>query len=174
MRALGFALLLAAPASAELTEAAPDHFVSRSEAVVTLPPDRVWAALIDWPAWWDKAHTYSGSAAALHLEPRSGGPLQERWAGGSTLHATVLTAMPPRLLRLSGGFGPLQSLPVTAVVDFALRPEGAGTKVTMIYRVSGAPAWKLDTLAAPVDAVMSAGFARLVRFATTGKPEGSD
>jgi hypothetical protein len=40
----------------------------------------------------------------------------------------------------------------------------------MIYRIGGPAANKLDVLAAPIDTVMSAGFARLVNYATAGKP----
>jgi uncharacterized protein YndB with AHSA1/START domain len=172
MRAPAFALLLlAAPVAAEVTTSGPDGFVSRSEALVAKPPADVWTALLDWTAWWDPAHSYSGKPGLLKLEPRAGGTLSETWEGGSTWHATVVNLLPPRLLRLHGGFGPLQSLPVNAVLDFQLKPEGAGTRLSMTYRVGGPPMAKLDTLATPVDAVMSAGFKRLVRLAETGRPE---
>ena len=161
---------VAAPAAARLESVGPDGFVSRSEALIPHTPTSVWAALINWSAWWDLAHSYSGKPGALTLELPPGGLLNEIWPGGNVVHAQVVNAMPPRLLRLHGGFGPLQALPVNAVLDFTLKPEGDGTRLTMTYRVAGAPASKLDTLAAPVDAVMSAGFARLVNFAQAGKP----
>ncbi|WP_017667793.1 SRPBCC domain-containing protein [Sandarakinorhabdus sp. AAP62] len=171
MRAIALALLLAAaPAGAAVTSSAPDGFVSRSEAVVPQPPAAMWAALVNWGAWWDPAHSYSGKPGVLTLEIKPGGLLHEQWPGGNVWHAQVVNALPPALLRLQGGFGPLQALPVNAVLDFTLKPEGSGTRLTMTYRVAGSSASKLDTLAAPVDAVMSAGFARLVNFATTGKP----
>jgi uncharacterized protein YndB with AHSA1/START domain len=162
--------LLATPALAKLESIAADGFVSVNEALVPLPADTVWAAVINWSNWWDTAHSYSGKQGAIVLEPQAGGALVERWAGGSTSHASVVTVMPPALLRLSGGFGPLQSLPVNAILDITLKPEAGGTRLKMSYRIGGPAATKLDTLAAPVDAVMSAGFARLVNFATTGKP----
>jgi uncharacterized protein YndB with AHSA1/START domain len=164
----GVTLLFAAPSTAEVTTSAPDGFISRSSAVVALPPAKLWAALIQWDRWWSPAHSYSGKT--VRIEPRAGGQLREDWDGKSVRHATVVNYQPPTLLRLEGGFGPLQSLPVTAVLDFALKEEGAGTRMTMTYRVAGTAASKLDTLAAPVDAVMSEGFRRLTRFATTGTP----
>jgi uncharacterized protein YndB with AHSA1/START domain len=167
------AALAAAPASAEVVESVPTGFTSRSEALVARPPAALWAALLQWGRWWDPAHSYSGKPGALLLEPRANGTLAESWDGGSVLHATVLNAMPPRLLRLQGGFGPLQALPVNAILDFTLKPEGQATRLTMTYRVGGPPQTRLPDLAAPVDAVMSAGFARLVRFAQTGTPEES-
>jgi uncharacterized protein YndB with AHSA1/START domain len=167
--AILLALALASPATAALTSSAPDGFVSRHEASVAVPPAKAWAALTAWQRWWSPAHTYSGTAPVLSL--KAGGGLIESWPGGEVLHATVMNALPPKLLRLQGGFGPLQALPVNAVLDFVLAPEGDGTKITMVYRVSGNAAAKLDTLAAPVDAVMAEGFARLTRFAATGKAE---
>lgn len=169
--ALSLVLLsLAVPAVAKLESSAPDGFVSVNEALVPLPADNLWAAVTNWSNWWDPAHSYSGKLGAIMLDPQAGGLLSERWAEGSTTHASVVTVMPPALLRLSGGFGPLQSLPVNAILDITLKPEAGGTRLKMIYRIGGPAATKLDTLAAPVDAVMSAGFARLVNFATTGKP----
>jgi uncharacterized protein YndB with AHSA1/START domain len=169
-RRLLLALLLAAPVGARVTQSAPDSFVSSSEAVLPLPPDQVWTSLLAWSAWWDPAHSYSGAAGALDLQAEAGGAVMERWSGGSVRHAVVLSAMPPALLRLSGGFGPLQALPVVAVLDFSLKAQGNGTRLTMTYRVAGSAASRLDSLAAPVDAVMSAAFIRLVQYANTGDP----
>ena len=166
-----FVLALAAiPARAEVREVRPDGFMLVSEAVLPTPPDRVWAALVNWSGWWDPAHSYSGQPGVLKLGPRAGGTLSESWPGGSVEHARVVNAMPPSLLRLVGGFGPLQSLAVNAVLDFRIKAENGNTRLTMTYRVAGSAADKLDTLAAPVDAVMSAGFDRLLNVANTGKP----
>jgi uncharacterized protein YndB with AHSA1/START domain len=167
---LGLALL-AAPASPAVTMSGPDGFVSASSAVVALPPAEVWAAVLQWNRWWDPAHSYSGKPGVLQLEPKAGGRLFEEFDGKSVLHATVVHVRPPELLRLDGGFGPLQLLPVNAVLDIALKPEGAGTRLSLTYRVGGPALARLDEMATPVDGVMSAGFQRLVRFVNTGNPE---
>lgn len=168
--ALPLLLALAVPAQARLAEAGPDAFVSAHEAVIPQGRESVFAALVNWGAWWDPAHSYSGKPGAITLELPAGGLLSERWPGGDVVHAQVINAMPPALLRLQGSFGPLQALPVNAVLEFSLKAQGNATRLTMTYRVAGSATFKLDTLAAPVDAVMSAGFARLVNFAATGKP----
>lgn len=167
--ALLLALAAATPAGAALTSSAPDGFVSRHEAIVDVPPARAWTVLTAWHKWWSPAHSYSGTPPVL--TPKAGGGLVESWPQGEVLHALVLNAQPPKLLRLGGGFGPLQGLPVNAILDFTLAPAGEGTRITLTYRVAGNAAAALDKLAAPVDAVMGEGFARLTRFATTGKPE---
>jgi len=172
--AFTFGLLLAAtlagPAQAAVLKSAPDGFVSESSAVIGERPDRVWRALTSWSKWWDKAHSYSGKAGAIQLDARGGGQLLERWDKNSVQHAVVLTAVAPSSLRLSGGFGPLQSLPVNAILEFTMRAEGTGTRLTMTYRVAGTAASNLDTLAVPVDSVMTEGFGRLLNYAATGKP----
>ena len=161
---------LGTPVLAEVRTVGPDGFISENEAVMPLLPEQLWRAVIDWAAWWDPAHSYSGKPGTLRLDARAGGTLSESWPGGSVEHARVVNAMPPALLRLIGGFGPLQSLPVNAVLDISIKPDGMGSRLTMTYRVSGTAGTKLDALAAPVDAVMSAGFDRLVNFANTGRP----
>jgi len=167
--AAGVMLGLSAPAGAALVAAAPDGFTSHSETSIAVPPAAAWAALVQWQNWWSPAHSYSRTAPSL--EVRAGGRLVESWPGGEVLHAIVLNAQPPVLLRLSGGFGPLQSMPVTAILDFTLAPDGTDTRVSMTYRVAGTVAAKLDSLAAPVDAVMSEAFARLTRLAATGRAD---
>uniref|UniRef100_UPI0013D96588 ATPase n=1 Tax=Sandarakinorhabdus rubra TaxID=2672568 RepID=UPI0013D96588 len=124
---------------------------------------------VNWQAWWDPAHSYSEVPGALRLDARAGGALVERWPGGSVEHARVLAALPPSLLRLAGGFGPLQALPVGAVLEFAITTENDSTRLAMTYRVAGGAGLKLDTLAGPVDSVMSAAFDRLVTYANTGQ-----
>src|SRR3546814_10432451 len=62
--------------------------------------------------WWNGAHSYSGSAANLRLEPVAGGCFCEALPGeegrvGSVEHARVIHAAPDRQLRLSGALGPL-------------------------------------------------------------------
>ena len=171
--AIASGLLLATIASSAQTaviKSAPDGFVSDSSAVIGVKPARMWRALTNWSNWWDKAHSYSVKAEAIHLDPRGGGLLLERWDKNSVKHAVVLSAVAPSSLRMSGGFGPLQALPVNAILDFSLRGEGSGTRLTMTYRVAGTAANNLDTLAVPEDNVMSEGFSRLLNYAATGKP----
>ena len=171
--AIASGLLLATIASSAQTaviKSAPDGFVSDSSAVIGVKPARMWRALTNWSNWWDKAHSYSGKAEAIHLDPRGGGLLLERWDKNSVKHAVVLSAVAPSSLRMSGGFGQLQALPVNAILEFSLRGEGSGSRLTMTYRVAGTAANNLDTLAVPVDSVMSEGFSRLLNYAVTGKP----
>lgn len=163
-RTLLLAALLAAstPAASEVVAASPDSFALRFEGVAPRPPAEAWAALADWGGWWPEAHSYSGKAANMSFEAEADGELEEEWEGGSVTHGEVVLAMPPKLLRLHAAFGPLQALPVAGVLEFALAPEGQGTRLTLTYRVGGPASAKLDSLAASVNAVFAEAFARLL------------
>lgn len=161
------AALLATPARAEVAEATPGAFVLRSEAVVAAPPGRAWRALTRVGGWWSSAHTYSGHAHNLRLDPRAGGCWCERWGDNSVEHMRVLMAAERegvRTLRLSGGLGPLQGMGVSGLMTFTLTPEGSGTKIALVYRVWGDSGLHLDQVAPPVDGVLMEQFGRLVRY----------
>ena len=71
---LGFASRVwGVSASAEVTRATDDSFVSRHEVVVKASPKQVWLALISPATWWTSEHTWSGSAKNLTLVPQAGG-----------------------------------------------------------------------------------------------------
>jgi hypothetical protein len=171
MKSLGILIMAFAGASAhaDVVQTSPEGFTVRHTASVPVSPRKMWMALVSWDKWWPPEHSYSGRAPKLN--PRAGGSLSEVWPGGSVLHASVLSAMPNKLLRLNGGFGPLQSMPATAILDFKLEPDAQGTRLTMTYSVAAPTSAKVDQLAAPVDGVLGEGFQRLARFAATGKPE---
>ena len=97
--------------------------------------------------------------------PRSGGCWCESWAGGSVEHGRVLMAMPGKLLRVSGGFGPLQALPVAAVMTFTLTPtaDGKATNLSVRYRVAG----PVGALGPPVTAVLGQQVEALVEKVNT-------
>ncbi len=164
------ALLLAtAPASAEVKEQGPSSFVLGFSQTLSAPPARVWSALADIARWWSSDHTYSGSAANLSLRAEAGACFCERWAGGSVEHGRVIAALPHKLLRLDSALGPLQERAVTGVLTFSLQPEGAGTKLGVVYRVGGGSA--LLALAPLVDRVIGEQVARLARLVDTGKAD---
>lgn len=90
----------------------------------------------------------------MSLQLKAGGCFCEAWNGNSVMHAQVILAQPGSVLRMQGGFGPLQDMAVIGVLTFKLEKADAGTKVRMIYRVSGNASHKLDSLAAIVDRVL--------------------
>lgn len=137
-------------------------FTMQSVILVDLPPAAAYRALIQLPRWWDPAHTWSGSAKNLGLDPKAGGCFCERLAdGGSVQHARVVFAQPGKVLRLVGALGPLQDMAVTGVLTFTLAPDGPGTRITLTYRVSGAITMDAAKLAPGVDQVLTGQLERL-------------
>ena len=83
---------------------------------------------------------------------------------------TVLFADPGKLLRLSGGLGPLQSMAVNAVMTWTFQPGDKGTTVEMTYAAGGYDREGFKDLAPGVDAVLRAQIERYQRYVNTGKP----
>lgn len=157
---MGLVLLLAAvPATAQPMPPAGSFEVA-IDRKLALPPAAAYDRLVHVETWWASSHTYSGDANNLNLEARAGGCWCENWAGGSVEHGRVLAAIPGKLLRIQGGFGPLQALPVAAVMTFTLTPadNGAATALSVRYRVAG----PVGELGPPVTAVLGEQVGRLV------------
>lgn len=179
MRALFFVAALAlaawaAPARADVQSASASAFTLSAEADVAATPEQAYRALTQVNRWWNGAHTYSGDARRLSLDPRAGGCWCERWAGGSVEHMRVVLNMERegvRTLRLAGGLGPLQQMGVNAVLTFTVAPAPSGAKITMTYRVAGEPGLALDQIAGPVNGVLMEQFGRLSRYSASGSPD---
>ena len=166
-------LALAQPAAAEVVAAQADGFQVRETATVAASPGLVYAGLGRIGAWWSPRHTFSGQSRNLRLELRAGGCMCERLpGGGSVLHQTVINADPGKVLRLSGGLGPMQALAVAAVTEWRITPESGGSKVVLTMTVGGYAPGGLTPLAPAVDAVMGEQLARLKAYLETGDPTG--
>lgn len=166
---LGIALPLAASAAVET--AREGHFSIKTVVLLEASPAAAWKALSKPAKWWDPEHTWSGSAANLQLEPRAGGCFCEKLKdGGSVQHARVVYSQPGQTLRLDGALGPLQEMPVTGVLTFALAPDAGGTRITMTYQVSGTLSMDATRLAPLVDQVMTAQLERLRSYAKSDRP----
>lgn len=165
---LALGLTVSATATAAVVETREGFFKTESVVLVDLPPADAWRALIRIPAWWDPAHTWSGAARNLSLDPRAGGCFCEKLAdGGSVQHARVVFAQPGKMLRMDGALGPLQEMAVTGVLTFTLAPDGPGTRITMTYAVAGALTLDAAKLAPLVDQVMTGQFERLRNYANS-------
>jgi hypothetical protein len=83
----------------------------------------------------------------------------------------VIYVAPSRTLRLSGGLGPLQALGASGTLGFALSPSSSGTKLNVTYAVAGYFPQGMNTLASPVDAVLTEQIGRLKNYVENGSPE---
>ncbi|MBY6204795.1 hypothetical protein [Halomonas denitrificans] len=155
------ALAASAALHAEVVEVDASGFVVEHTATAPGSPAETWTRLIEPAAWWHPDHTWSGDAANLRLEARAGGCFCETLdGGGSVEHLRVALAAPGRMLRMSGGLGPLQALPVDGVLTVSLADaEDGGTDLTLNYAVAGS---ELEDWAAAVDGVLGQQVQRLV------------
>lgn len=143
-------------------ESTDQHIELRYAFKAAAAPERAYAAIVGVARWWDASHTYSGNASNLSLDARAGGCWCEQLAdGGSVQHMTVLAAMPGRMLRLSGGLGPLQAGAVNAVMTWTIKRDGSGSEVAMSYLVDGYFPGGLDKVRGDVDAVLAHQVERL-------------
>jgi uncharacterized protein YndB with AHSA1/START domain len=153
------ALVSALPmASAEVAESTAAGFTSRHSLAIATPPATVWEALVHPERWWQGDHTYSGDAANLSLDARPGGCWCEKTGAGGVEHMRVVYVAAADTLRLAGGLGPLQAMPVTGVMTITLKPSGTGTELVATYAVAGQG---LAGMAAPVDHVLGVQWSRL-------------
>lgn len=157
------ALIVALPfaAVAKTSEVSASSFLATFHEEVDAPAAEVWARLADVGRWWSAAHTYSGDAANLSLEPRAGGCWCERWKESSVEHGRVIQALPPKSLRIEGGLGPLQAMAVNAVLTFHLTAQGERSVIDVTYRVRADAAARLDQIAEAVDGVLGEQVRRL-------------
>ncbi|ATY34088.1 SRPBCC family protein [Sphingomonas psychrotolerans] len=160
MRTILLAIALAGvtPANADVLKSSDTGFATRHIQTIAAPPAKVWETLLHPDRWWDGAHTYSGNAANLSLDARPGGCWCEKTATGGVEHMRIVYLADGATLRMVGGLGPLQAMPVIAVLTITLKPAAAGTELTADYAVAGPG---LTGIAAPVDGVLGGQWTRL-------------
>jgi uncharacterized protein YndB with AHSA1/START domain len=166
-------LPLAVPAAAEVLDSSAHGFTSQNAATVAAPPATVYTALVqDVSSWWSSDHTISGSAENLRIDAQQGGCFCEVLPGGGSIrHLTVVQANPGKLLRLTGGLGPLQAEGVSGSLTWALEEDDDGTNLIVTYSVGGFVTGGLDSWSAGVDRVVGEQLTRLARYIETGDPE---
>jgi uncharacterized protein YndB with AHSA1/START domain len=163
--------LVGTSASAEVVTSSDAGFVSRLAVDVSVPPEEAWKTLIAPATWWSSEHTYSGDAANLYLDAQATGcfcellPLPKDAAEGtrrgSVEHLHVVYADPGKVLRLTGGLGPLQSEAVGGSLTITLKPVDGGTRIQWFYVVGGYARFKFPDMAVVVDKVLAQQVARL-------------
>jgi uncharacterized protein YndB with AHSA1/START domain len=169
---LAAALCLVATCKAEVLKVGPGGFTVRSEVVVRSDAQHAWHALVnDIGKWWNAQHSYSGNAENLSIDARPGGCFCERLPnGGGVVHMTVVNVQPGKLLRLTGGLGPLQALGVAGSLSWSFTPVAGGTKIEVSYSVGGFNPDGFEHIAPAVDEVLRGQLQSLAAF-TDGRQQ---
>jgi uncharacterized protein YndB with AHSA1/START domain len=166
-------LLLATPAAAEIKSVTPLGFEVSQEFTVRASPDQAYRLMVRPEQWWDSAHTWSGSAKNLSIDPRAGGcfceQLPDTGAGaGSVQHMTVVSVRPSQMIRLKGALGPTQSEPLEGVLTISFKPDPAGTRVSLSYVMGGYFRMPAEKWAPMVEAMWAGQMTRYRNVVETG------
>jgi hypothetical protein len=82
--------------------------------------------------WWPRSHTMSGHPSAITFEPRAGGRIVERAAGGDHDWGEVLEWDPPARLRCL--WHPFFDRSEATELDISFRPSATGTAIRLEQR----------------------------------------
>ena len=127
--------VLAEPKVLHVTETG---FMVENKVTISQPADKVWHALINQvDKWWPKDHTWWGNDSVLSIDEFAGGCFCEKVGYKSAEHMRISFVEPQKLLRMTGGLGPLQGMGMHGALDWAFATTDEGTHITLTYRVSG-------------------------------------
>ena len=154
--AAAVALMIAAPAAAEVVSSGEQGFELRYSVTVPQSPAAAMAAFGQPARWWDPEHTYSGDAANLTLQLSPGGCFCERLPqGGGIEHLRIAYVDPGKRVVLTGSLGPLLYQATSGVMDVQFKPAGSGAEVTFNYKVAGFASGGAAKMAPLVDQVLA-------------------
>lgn len=153
------------PVHAEVIDAHAGGFTLKNERTVPVSPAMAWQALVGAISkWWPADHTWTGKATNLRLEAMAGGCFCESGDGLDVEHLRVVFVHPQRLLRLTGGLGPLQGMGLHGVLEWRLEAVEEGTRITLWYRAGGYTPDDLSGFAKVVDSVQAQQLGGLARY----------
>jgi hypothetical protein len=162
-RVLLFGLMVGTPAMGEVVASSDLGFIVERSVLVPADAAETWRELIRPAQWWQSAHSWSGNAANMTLDPRAGGcfcealpQAKDMTARGSAEHMRVIQSAPGRMLRMAGALGPMQGEAVRGTMTITLIPAAAGTTIKFEYVVGGYMRMKPAQIAPAVDGVLAA------------------
>jgi uncharacterized protein YndB with AHSA1/START domain len=143
-------------ARAGIRDASPSGFTIENSVVVPVDAATAWQALvINVDSWWPKDHTWWGADSKLTIDARAGGCFCEIRNDRQAQHMQVVFVDPPKLLRMTGGLGPLQGMGLSGVLEWRVAAITNGTRITLWYRAGGYTPDDLGKFAAVVDSVQA-------------------
>jgi len=156
-------------AFAEIADSAANGFTYKTTLQLSAPPDAVYQKLLSIGNWWSSSHTFSGDAHNMSIDPKAMGCWCEKLpSGGGVRHMQVVNVMPGKMLVMTGGLGPLQSMAATGSMTVRLTPANGGTKLDVMYAVTGYFPGGTGQLTGPVNTVLDEQFARFKSYVETG------
>lgn len=164
-------LLWTVPLQAEVTNTADNGFTVRHQTEVSAPAEDVWKAIIAPSRYWNPDHSWTGNADNFYLVAQAGGCFCElirttgedniKSSDGSVQHMRVIYAHKNKMLRMTGGLGPLQGEAVVGTLTMQMQPLEGKTAVRFTYKVGGYMEFPVEEIAPAVDGVIVEQLTRL-------------
>ncbi len=160
-------------AHGEVVDQQANGFSLQEKEQIAAPPEKVYQALLAPENWWSSAHTYSGDAKNMTLDPRAGGCWCETIpkTHGGVLHMTVVYVEPDKVLRMQGALGPFQSTGMQGAMNIVLTPNKDGTLIELVYNLGGYVWGGYQALPKSADGVLGLQLFRLKQLVETGSPD---
>lgn len=152
-----FALTIATPATAEVTESSSNGFTIALSEPSQRSDAELWQRMQHPENWWSSAHSWSGDAANMSVEMRAGGCWCERVGDGVVVHGRILRIDADRAILLDAPLGPLNDAAVTTRLSWRIDNQ----RVVWRYQVFGALPMPAAQLAPLVEAVLAEQLRRL-------------
>ncbi|MCW8108615.1 SRPBCC family protein [Alteromonas ponticola] len=128
--------LLLTTVQAKVLHADDAGFIIENEIITALPAKKVWHALVnDVDEWWPKDHSWW--RGTFTIAPSAGGCFCEKKGKQQAQHMQVTFVDPAKILRMTGGLGPLQGMGVYGALNWQFEKVEEGTKVTLTYHAQG-------------------------------------
>lgn len=158
-------LCLSLPSHAALVHASERGFEVEIVQIISKPPAKVYQHMTQGiHQWWEASHSFFGDAQNLYLvDDVPGCFCEDDGKGNKVRHLEVVYVEKNKLLRMLGGLGPLQSMPINGVMEWSLEPSMSGSKLTWRYKVSGIVAGGLKGIAKAVDGVLNQQVQNLIK-----------
>lgn len=165
------AALGVAPLQAEVTNTADNGFTVRHQTSISASVEDVWKAMIAPSKYWNPDHSWTGKGENFYLVPQAGGCFCElirstdedniKSSNGSVQHMRVIYAHKNKMLRMSGGLGPLQGEAVVGTLTMQMQSQDGETAVRFTYKVGGYMEFPVEEIAPAVDGVIGEQLQRL-------------
>lgn len=159
-------LMLSSFSNAALLHSDTHGFIIENQIETKVPKEQAWRALIDDVGkWWPSDHTWWGDATNLTINEFAGGCFCEKSGNNTAEHMRISFVDQYKLLRMTGGLGPLQGMGMYGSLDWSLTETDTGnTTITLKYTVSGINSGGYKDLAPIVDQVQAMQLGGLGKF----------
>jgi hypothetical protein len=151
--------------AAEVKHVTPHGFIIENKVQTQQSLDKAWLALTQHVnQWWPSDHTWWGNSQFLSISAVAGGCFCEIDGERQAQHMQITFVEPKKLLRMSGGLGPLQGMGMHGALDWAFSTEEDKTIITLSYQVGGINQGGFEELAPIVDKVQRQQLNALKQF----------